>query len=136
VTNGIPEGYRTNTGLDPAEDYVGPFFYRQQGQDYACAFLPEAKNCNLNGDVHGGVLVTFADYALCVAATDNYAEESCTSISFNCEFVAAGREGQLIECVPVITRKTGSMVFVTGTLVSSGEALMTFSSVVKRLRPR
>ena len=136
MKNAIPEGYKTNSGLDPAEDYVGPFYFLQQEQGFAFAFLPEAKNCNLNGDVHGGVLVTFADFALCVAATDNYSEESCTSISFNCEFVAAGRNGELIECMPVITRKTGSMVFVTGTLVSAGETLMTFSSVVKRLRPR
>ncbi|MCS5572156.1 MAG: PaaI family thioesterase [Pseudomonadales bacterium] len=132
----IPDGYITNPGLDPAEDYVGPFYYRHHEDRYTSAFVPAAKNCNLNGDVHGGVLVTFADFALCVAATDNYAKESCTSISFNCEFVAAGKEGDLIECTPIITRKTGSMVFVTGTLTSSGETLMTFSSVVKRLRPR
>ena len=130
----MPEVYITNTGMDPAEDYVGPFFYRIHADGYTSAFIPAAKNCNLNGDVHGGVLVTFADFALCVAATDNYAEESCTSISFNCEFVAAGKEGELIECSPIITRKTGSMVFVRGSLISSGETLMTFSSVVKRLR--
>lgn len=130
----MPDGYISNPGLDPAEDYIGPFFYRLHSEGYTSAFIPIAKNCNLNGDVHGGVLVTFADFALCVAATDNYAEESCTSISFNCEFVAAGKEGELIECTPMITRKTGSMVFVTGTLTSSGETLMTFSSVVKRLR--
>ena len=130
----MPEGYITNTGMDPAEDYVGPFFYRIHADGYTSAFIPTAKNCNLNGDVHGGVLVTFADFALCIAATDNYVEESCTSISFNCEFVAAGKEGELIECSPMITRKTGSMVFVRGSLTSSGETLMTFSSVVKRLR--
>ena len=98
MKNAIPEGYKTNSGLDPAEDYVGPFYFLQQEQGFACAFLPEAKNCNLNGDVHGGVLVTFADFALCVAATDNYSEESCTSISFNCEFVAAGRNGGISIC--------------------------------------
>ena len=132
----IPGGYVTNTGMDPAEDYVGPFYHRSHSKGYTSVFVPSAKNCNLNGDVHGGVLMTFADFALCVAATNNYEEESCTSISFNCEFVSAGKEGELIECTPTITRKTGSMVFVTGTLTSSGEALMTFSSVVKRLRPR
>ena len=79
--------------------------------------------------------MTFADFALCVTATNNYEDESCTSISFNCDFVSSGKEGELIECTPTITRKTGSMVFLTGTLTSSGEALMTFSSVVKRLRP-
>ena len=132
----IPGGYVTNTGMDPAEDYVGPFYHRSHSNGHTSVFVPSAKNCNLNGDVHGGVLMTFADFALCVAATNNYEEESCTSISFNCEFVAAGKEGELIECTPTIARKTGSMVFVTGTLTSSGEALMTFSSVVKRLRPR
>ena len=132
----IPEGYTLQVGLDPAEDHVGPFYTRAEEAGFRSAFLPEAKNCNLNGDVHGGVLVVFADYALCISATDRYAEESCTSISFNCEFVSAGRQGELIECLPVVTRKTGSMVFMRGELTSNGETLMTFSSVVKRLRPK
>ena len=127
-------GYETDPGFDSAEDHIGPFYYKEKESGFSCAFVPETKNCNVNGLVHGGVLMTFADFALCIAATDHYKEESCSTVSFSSDFVAAASAGELIECEPVITRKTGSLVFVTGALVAGEEIVMTFSAVVKRLR--
>ena len=132
----IPDGYSTDPGFDAAEDHAGPFYYRESEGVFDCAFVAEAKNCNVNGLVHGGVLMTFADFALCIAATDHYREESCTSVSFNCDFVSGASGGDLIECRPIVTRKTGSLAFVTGALTVDGETIMTFSSVVKRLREK
>lgn len=137
--NAIPEGYSTDPGFDAAEDHIGPFYYRESEEEpgtYHCVFVAEAKNCNVNGLVHGGVLMTFADFALCMAATDHYREESCATISFNSEFIAAAEQGDLVECTPRVTRKTGSMVFLTGELLVGDTVVMTFSSVVKRLRER
>lgn len=130
----MPEGFTTDPGFDPAEDHVGPFYYRPLEDGYECAFIPDDKNCNVNGLVHGGILMTFADFSLCMLATDGYKEESCTTVSFNADFMAAASKGEMITCVPSVTRKTGSMVFVKGELVSTGEVVMTFSAVVKRLR--
>ena len=130
----IPDGYETDPGFDPAEDHIGPFYYRETHGGFRCAFVAEPKNCNVNGLVHGGVLMTFADFALCLAATDHYREESCVTVSFNSEFVAAARVGELVECVPRVTSKAGSLAFVTGDLTSGGATVMTFSAVVKRLR--
>ena len=132
----VPEGYATDPGFDAAEDHVGPFYYRPVDDGFDCLFIPEAKNCNVNGTVHGGILVTFADFALCMAATDHYKHESCSTISISSHFVSAAEQGREIHCTPEITRKTGSMVFVTGALTSEGETVMTFSAVVKRLRNR
>lgn len=132
--SGIPAGYDTDPGFDPAEDHVGPFYYQQADDGYDCLFIPSTKNCNVNGLVHGGILMTFADFSLCMAATDHYREESCTTVSFHANFVAAASAGDEIHCRPAITRKTGSMVFVTGALVCSDTVIMTFSAVVKRLR--
>jgi uncharacterized protein (TIGR00369 family) len=130
----IPEGFSTDPGFDQAEDHAGPFYYRSHEDSYHCVFEAQDKNCNVNGLVHGGVLMTFADFALCIAATDHYQEESCATVSFNAEFIAAAESGQLVECIPRITRKTGSMVFLTGDLTVADTTVMTFSAVVKRLR--
>ena len=132
----IPEGYNTDPGFDAAEDLNGPFYYRKEGEHFDCVFMPEAKNCNVNGTVHGGVLMTFADFALCIAATNHYEEESCATVSFNADFTAAASEGNLVSCRPEVTRKTGSMVFVSGKVISDEQIVMTFSAVVKRLFPR
>ncbi len=128
------EGYSTDPGFDPAEDHIGPFFYRDSREGFECAFMAEPKNCNVNGLVHGGVLMTFADFALCIAATDHYDEESCTTVSFNADFVAAASKGERVSCSPKVTRKTGSLVFVIGDLHTDNGIIMTFSAVVKRLR--
>lgn len=129
-------GFETDPGFDRAEDHVGPFYYRVTDTGYECAFEPEDKNCNVNGLVHGGILMTFADFALCIAATDHYDQESCATVSFSADFVNAAEKGTRVTCEPVITRKTGSLVFVTGALMSAGEVVMTFSAVVKRLREK
>ena len=130
----IPEGYVTDPGFDPAEDHVGPFYYRQSGDAWDCLFIPGQQNCNVNGLVHGGILMTFADFSLCLAATDHYNGESCTTISFSADFSAAASKDEAVYCTPRITRKTGSLVFVTGEMRNDDTVLMTFSAVVKRLR--
>lgn len=130
----IPDGFVTDPGFDAAEDHIGPFYYRKTGDQFECVFLPDVRNCNVNGLVHGGVLMAFADFALCMAATNHYAEESCATISFHADFTAAAAKGTLVFCTPEVTRRTGSMVFVSGKLISDGQVVMTFSAVVKRLR--
>lgn len=132
MSNRMPEGYETDPGLDPAEDYIGPFYYSTRVA-HTYAFFAADKHCNEGGIVHGGVLMTFADYALCMAATNGYKEESCVTVSFNCEFVAAAQIGELIESTVTVTRKTGSMVFLTGLVHVGGTTVITFSAVVKRL---
>lgn len=132
MSESVPEGYQTDPGLDPAEDYIGPFYYStRMAHNYA--FVAADKHCNANGIVHGGVLMTFADYALCMAATNGYKDESCVTVSFSCEFVAAAQIGEFIESNVTVTRKTGSMVFLTGLVQVKDTTVMTFSAVVKRL---
>lgn len=128
----LPPEYKTDPGFDPAEDHIGPFSYstNRQGQ---YAFMAESRHCNAHGTVHGGVLMTFADYALCMAATDHYKNESCVTVSFSSEFVAAAHVGDFIEATTSVTRKTRSMAFVTGTVQTHAGIAMTFSSVVKRI---
>ncbi len=130
----FPDGFQTDLGFDPAEDYMGPFYYKELEDQFLCAFVSESKHCNTTGIVHGGVLMTFADFSLCLAATDHYKEENCITVSFSAEFVSGAEIGTLVECIPRVVRKTGSMAFITGEVTSAGLTVMTFGSVVKRLR--
>ena len=130
----IPRHYQTEPGFDPAEDYIGPFYFSIVDSHLHFAFAAEQKNCNAHGIVHGGVLMTFADYCLCMAATNHYDGESCITVSFSCEFAAGAEIGSLVECDVEVTRKTGSMVFLTGKIFVGETIVVTFSSVVKRLR--
>ena len=132
----FPAGYETDKGQDPAEDHIGPFYYRRDGADYEFAFLAGPQHANANNTLHGGVMMTFADYSLCMVATEGYANESCVTVSFSSEFIAAAEVGQLISCKAEVVRKTRSMVFVRGDIRAGEQILLNFSSVVKRLLPR
>jgi acyl-coenzyme A thioesterase 13 len=130
----LPRGFVTDAAFDPAEDYIGPFYYKQDGDSFRYAFRADDRHCNAFQVVHGGVLMVFADYALCMEATNHYDNESCVTVSFNCDFVSAGSIGDLIESSAEVIRKTGSMVFVRGTVFVGGETILRYSGVVKRYR--
>ena len=76
--------------------------------------------------------MTFADFSLCIAATNHYNKENCVTVSFNADFIAGAHAGDLIICRPEVTRKTKSLAFVSGKLETGSEVIMTFSAVVKR----
>ena len=112
------------TGFDPAEGHIGPFYFEPKDSDGfgGYGFQLKATHCNAMGSVHGGVLMTFADFALCMAATDHYETETCVTVSFSCEFLRGADLGQIISCQPRINRKTGSLVFVSCECLVDGES--------------
>lgn len=129
----LPPDYKTNPGHDPCEDHIGPFFYRTMQGRHEYAFEATSQHANVTGIVHGGVLMTFADYSACMEATDHYAGEDCVTISFSCDFIGAAEVGDTLTCDVQINRRTRSMVFTTGRILAGGEVVFTFSSVMKRL---
>ena len=131
----FPGEMQVQSGFDPAEDHIGPFYYAPLGsKSYGTyEFQLKSQHCNAMGSVHGGVLMTFADFALCMAATDHYQTETCVTVSFSSEFLTGATLGQVITTQPRINRKTGSLVFVSGECWVEDEACFSFSAVVKRL---
>jgi len=129
----LPAGFETDAAFDPAEDHIGPFYFKKQNDQWRFAFLAESKHCNAFDMIHGGVLMTFADFCLCIEATDHYKEDRCVTVSFNCDFVAAGKNHDLIESTTELIRKTRSLAFVRGTIFSGQQTLFSYSGVVKLL---
>jgi uncharacterized protein (TIGR00369 family) len=128
------DGYSTDAAFDPAEDHIGPFYYKEIDDRLQFAFVAETKHCNAFDMIHGGVLMTFADFCLCMEATDHYKEESCVTVSFNCEFVAAGKKGDLVESTAELVRKTRTLAFVRGSVFAGDQTLLSYSAVVKLLK--
>ena len=129
----IPLGYKTITGLSPAEDHIGPFYYRRTDEGVALGFRAAEHNCNGIGTVHGGVLMCFADYAVTMLALTGV-KENCTTISFSSDFIASARCGDWVEAEGDVVKRTGSMTFVNGRLRVGDEVVLTFQAVVKRLK--
>ena len=84
-----PEGYKQLKGISPAEDDIGPFFYRKEGDGgLLMGFRVQAKNCNGIGSAHGGVMMTFADYVATMVALSGV-KENCATISCTTDFMGA-----------------------------------------------
>ena len=60
-----PDGFVIAEGTDPAEDLLGPFYLKRAGSSCETGLLTDSRHTNKLGTVHGGVLMTFADYTLC-----------------------------------------------------------------------
>ncbi|MEH6569753.1 MAG: PaaI family thioesterase [Halioglobus sp.] len=129
----IPQGYKHYRGVSPAEDNVGPFYYRKEGDVLHLGMRAEAKHANGMGSVHGGVLLCFADYAATMLALSGV-KENCVTISLTSDFLAAARIGDWIEGSGEVIKRTGSMTFIRGQLVVEGEPVLSFQTVLRRLK--
>ncbi|MFT5692706.1 MAG: hypothetical protein ACI92E_002042 [Oceanicoccus sp.] len=127
-----PEGYRTLKNAALAEQHLGPFYYKKTEDSLLLGFHAGEHHGNTIGTVHGGVLLFFADYAVIMIAMKGQ-KESCATISCNCDFISGAKRGDWIEAEGTITRRTGSLVFVTGRIFTGEKTLLTFQSVVKRI---
>lgn len=132
---GVPAHFQHWVG-DGAEDYTGPFFFSLAEGKVHTAFRVKASNCNAHKTAHGGVLMMFADYTLCIAAIDGGTEESVVTVSCNNEFIGPAVEGDLVIGHGEVIRKGGSLVFVRAVLQVNGQTVLTSSGVVKRVRRR
>lgn len=130
-------GWSMWRGQDPFEDHAGPFYFRLDDDGRpVCAFRAERKHMNGGGFMHGGCIMTFADYCLFVIAREALNETHSVTATFNGEFVGGVPEGALVECRGEVVKNARSMVFVRGMITTGGEPVMSFSAVIKKTRPR
>ena len=130
----LPSEYQVYEYDDPFEDHVGPLGYKVVDGTITFAFLADTRHRNTAGTVHGGMLMTFADFALCLTATWDQPGEKCVTVSCNSEFVAPGRPGDLIEASGEVVRRTKSLTFVRGQVYADDRILLNYSAIVKRIR--
>lgn len=141
-----PEGYGPMTpiaegewagwsqwGSDPFEAMSGPFYCRyDEGGRPRTAVRAEVRHMNGSGAMHGGALMTFADYTLFFVCKETLADAPAVTAACNCEFVSAVGAGDLVEGTGEVVKAGRSMIFVRGTLSVRGEPVVAFSAVVKR----
>ncbi len=136
VASGDWAGWYHWEPVDSFEELAGPFYCRPDGADILCGFRPGDKNRNGGGNIHGGALMTFADYALFMIAGGIATAFHGVTVTMNSEFVGAAEPGRLLLARGEVTRAGGSLVFVRGMIADEGRAVLTFSATLKRLRAR
>jgi acyl-coenzyme A thioesterase PaaI-like protein len=140
VTEGEWAGWNYYPGGDPFEDLAGPFYCRidESGQRI-CAFRAETKHMNGGMFMHGGCVMTFADFSLFWLAREAIEGQSSVTATFNAELVGTCGVGDLVECRGEVVKAGRSMVFLRGLIVNAsagGAPMMSFSSVLKKTTRR
>ena len=115
---------------DPSEDHIGPFFYHSNGELCETALRLQAHHMNNDGNTHGGVLMMFADYSLCMAALLQN-PDGLVTVNCNNDFIDASKDGDLVIGHTRITKRTRSMAFPQCTLSVEDRPILTASAVIK-----
>ncbi|AAK24058.1 PaaI family thioesterase [Caulobacter vibrioides] len=137
VETGEWAGWRTWQGMDPFEDQSGPFYFREDETGrVTCAFRAEPKHMNGGGFMHGGCMMTFADFCLFAIAWRDLAGSHAVTVSLNGEFVGPARPGDLITATGEVVRAGGALLFVRGLISTGSSPMLNFSGVIKRIRSR
>jgi uncharacterized protein (TIGR00369 family) len=137
IETGPLAGYMTwGQGEDPFETLVGLFGYREDEDGrIRIAFQPEPKHLNGAGALHGGLLMSFADFSLfAIAHPILKSGVMAVTLTCNSEFLGAGGLEGLVEAQGEVLRETGGLIFVQGRLSQAKSPLLAFSGVLKKLR--
>jgi uncharacterized protein (TIGR00369 family) len=122
---------------DPYEANSGPFYKkREPSGGYVCAFRTEDRHMNGTGFLHGGCLMTFADFALFAIATDELGEDNAVTMNLSGDFLGAVPPGALVEARGEVTRGGGKTIFVRGLITGDGKPALSFTGIIRRLAAR
>ncbi|MBL6938362.1 MAG: PaaI family thioesterase [Alphaproteobacteria bacterium] len=104
--------------------HAGPIYRLPDDGAVRCFALPVLdKHLNGGGNVHGGLLMTFADISMSQTARAVTAAPGCNTVSMTCDFVGPGRAGETLECRVRITRQTRTLVFLSADITAGGRAV-------------
>src|SRR5215813_3283159 len=127
---------------DPFEDHVGPFYFRIKGDarqagSVHCVLPTHERHGNYAGGVHGGAMLTFADYALCLVAgraADGGANTAfAVTVSIAVEFLDGGRVGLPLEASGEPLQVTGRLAFARGSITQQGKIIALWSGVCRHV---
>jgi uncharacterized protein (TIGR00369 family) len=133
VTVGEFAGWRVLPS-EPFDNHVGPFFHRPRQGGAECVFRSDSRHANGLGLLHGGCLLTLADYCLFIGSAYEIGSTNIVTISVNSEFMNAVRTGDLIEGHAEVIKAGASIIFARGMLRAGTVPILNFSGSLKRLR--
>jgi len=129
-------GWRTwyGQGGDPFETHIGPLCYKVQPDGKViCAFDPVREHTNGGGNLHGGALMSFADFSLFCIAHNELVGASSVTLTLNSEFIAGGKLGSRVFAEGEVLRQTRSLIFIRGLLKQDEKPIFSFSGTLKKL---
>ena len=116
----------------PFGDLVGPIWKRETPA-LRWAFVVEPKHLNRSGNLHGGMLMTFADQSMAMTARQVIGAKRHATIELNTQFIDAVRLGQFVEAEAKVVRTTRSVVFMEVKMFVEGRIVVSANGIWKIL---
>jgi uncharacterized protein (TIGR00369 family) len=137
TTDGEFSGWYSWPG-DNWETHGGPFYMRREADgSITCAFTAQAKQMNGQNHMHGGAMMTFADFSLFAFASDQLKDSSAVTATMNSEFVSGAVVGDRVEARGEVVKAGRNLIFMRGTMTNAGpdapKVMMTYSATLMRI---
>lgn len=134
MSENIPEGFRMLR--DVGGQFIsqnGPLYFKKTETGLLLGLRVEERHCNPMGICHGGMLMTFCDMVMPMAA--NYANKLAQflpTISMTTDFVGPAKRGAWLEGRTDVLKVTRNLVFTQAIITADGEAAVRASGTFKR----
>lgn len=86
--------------------------------------------------MHGGSLLTFADYSLFVIAAEAMRGQDGVTVSLNTEFFSPALPHKRLTARGKVTKAGKRMIFVQSTMGQEGRPVLAFSGIIAVMTPR
>ena len=109
----------------PFVQHVGPIHLRERGDELVFGLRAEERHANRRGTVQGGLLATFADFALSRAIeADARDDKDRATVSLTVDFLKPAKPGDWIESRTRVDRLGGTLAFADCSLTVEGREVV------------
>jgi uncharacterized protein (TIGR00369 family) len=121
----VPDGFEPWENQGPFLEYVGPIHFRQDADELILGLRAEERHANHRGTVQGGLLSTFADFALGRAIdADADDDKDRATVSLTVDFLKPAKPGDWIESRTRVDRVGGTLAFADCSLTVEGKEIV------------
>ena len=133
----IPEGFAPFKLAMGFLETNGPLYGKWDGTHLLMGFRVEMRHCNPGQVAHGGMLATFADMFIPIAArVQSKADVGfAPTVSLNLDFIAPARLGSWVEGRAEFLRAGKSLFFAQGLATADGVLCLRASAIFKVTAP-
>ena len=120
-----PDGFAPFPEQGPFLEHVGPVQVREDADELVLGLRAEERHANHRGTVQGGLLSTFADFALGRAIeADAGDDKDRATVSLTVDFLKPAKPGDWIETRTRVDRVGGTLAFADCSLTVDGPEIV------------
>jgi uncharacterized protein (TIGR00369 family) len=137
MSSNIPDGFRPLRFSTGFIEVVGPLYGKWTSERLLMGFRCEARHCNPGGVAHGGMLATFADMFVPIAARIQAKADVgfAPTVNLTLDYLAPARMGAWVEGQADFLRGGKSLFFAQGTATADGVLCLRASAIFKVTGP-